>query len=63
MSKCVPCYRKLGSAKVLSGSFEDVRYLDLLHIMHSAGLFLFSFVVPTGQSVSVSVSVSVSLIV
>jgi hypothetical protein len=49
-SKCVPCYRKLGGAKVLSGSLEDVMYVDLLHIVHGAGLFLFSFVVPNGES-------------
>ena len=37
-SKCVPCYRNLGGVKVLSGSLEDARYVDLLHIMGGARL-------------------------
>ena len=61
MSQCVPCYRKLGGAKVLSGSLQDARYVDLLHIMDGAGLFLFSFVVPNGESGSVSLIISYSI--
>jgi len=57
-SKYVPCERKLICAKVLSGSLEDARYVDLLHIMDGAGSFLFSFVVPTGEPGSVSLTFS-----
>jgi hypothetical protein len=57
-SKCVPFYRKLGGAKVLTGSLEDARYVGLLHIMDDAGLFLFPFVVSTVESGSVSLIVS-----